>query len=34
VALRTEAVERDPNLRFRSAAEFRDPLLALPKKVW
>ncbi len=29
-----KAVERDPNLRFRTAAEFRDVLLALPKQDW
>jgi serine/threonine protein kinase len=29
-----KAVERDPNLRFQSATEFREALLALPKKNW
>jgi eukaryotic-like serine/threonine-protein kinase len=29
-----KAVERDPNLRFRTAAEFREALQALPKQDW
>jgi serine/threonine protein kinase len=29
-----KAVERDPNLRFRTATEFREALLALPKQDW
>ncbi|HZY83908.1 MAG TPA: serine/threonine-protein kinase [Gemmataceae bacterium] len=29
-----KAVERDPNLRFQTAGEFRDALLALPKQDW
>jgi eukaryotic-like serine/threonine-protein kinase len=29
-----KAVERDPNLRFQSAAAFRDAMLALPKQDW
>jgi serine/threonine protein kinase len=29
-----KAVERDPNLRFQSAADFREALLSLPKKDW